>query len=753
MESNGVSQEAAAVEILKRRSGRQSLIGFTEYTKSDFKTNWHHKKIAGALESVERGECDRLIIFAPPRHTKSELASRRFPAWYLGRHPDKQLICSTYSGDFALDFGRDVRGIVSSEEYAKLFPDVKMSADSRAANRWQTNRGGVSVYVGVGGPITGRGADIAIIDDPFKNREEADSEARRESVWRWYTSTLRTRLMPGGAIILVLCMTGDTPVMLLDGSEKRLDAIRVGDKVATYENGRLSTSTVRNWRSNGRDFIFKITMSSGRIVRANGRHPFLVSDNGELKWIQTRSLTTANRIVTVRDSVGSGQGRSVLLKNVSNLRYVGDIATNTIIRKNGQMGVAHLPLVRTLIGLGRLSITTVLQLKNTISSFLRKMVNVLSAALRSLQGHGPETTDSALTTAMKRAWFVDFSVMPAIYQSGMSVANLWQPHSLNTSEFTLDRVTSVEADGEDEVFDIQVDRTENFIANGLVSHNTHWHDDDLAGRLLNRSPDEWTLVELQAISGEGTPNEEALWPEWYPLEALKRIKADVGPREWSALYQQRPQPDDGTYFIREWFRWYSDRPSNLNIYISSDYAVTEGGGDFTEHGVFGINEHGDIYILDWWSGQSTAEVWIDKLLDLVAMYKPMACFGETGPIKRAIEPFLIRRSRERKVYARFEWITRSGNKEAMTRGFQARASMGKVYLPRDKDWAHDLLSQLLRFPATTIDDKVDVCGLIGMALDQTHPATEVAKKKLIVYDRWDRAFNNMVDEDDSWKTV
>ena len=122
MQTSKLSPQEAARELLARRAARKSLIDFTTYTKPDFQVGEHHRQIAEALEAVERGECDRLMIFAPPRHTKSELASRRFPSWYLGRHPDKQLIAATYSGDFALDFGREVRGIVQSEEYKALFP-------------------------------------------------------------------------------------------------------------------------------------------------------------------------------------------------------------------------------------------------------------------------------------------------------------------------------------------------------------------------------------------------------------------------------------------------------------------------------------------------------------------------------------------------------------------------------------------------------------------------------------------------------
>jgi hypothetical protein len=169
-----------------------------------FETARHHQQIAESLEAVERGEIKRLMVFAPPRHTKSELCSRRFPAWYLGKNPDKQIIASTYNQDLASDFGRDVRGIIASDEYKNVFNDVSLKEDSKAANRFHTNSGGIYVSVGVGGPITGRGAHIALIDDPIKNREDADSEIYRERVWKWYTSTLYTRLMPGGAIIVIL---------------------------------------------------------------------------------------------------------------------------------------------------------------------------------------------------------------------------------------------------------------------------------------------------------------------------------------------------------------------------------------------------------------------------------------------------------------------------------------------------------------------------------------------------------------------
>ena len=143
------------------------------------------------------------MIFMPPRHGKSELASKRFPAWCLGRDPKRQIIAASYNSDLANDFGRNVRNLVAEPEFGQVFPNVSLAPDSQAANRMNTNHKGAYVAAGVGTAVTGRGAHIALIDDPFKDREEADSERRRDLVWDWYRSTLYTRLMPGGAIVLI----------------------------------------------------------------------------------------------------------------------------------------------------------------------------------------------------------------------------------------------------------------------------------------------------------------------------------------------------------------------------------------------------------------------------------------------------------------------------------------------------------------------------------------------------------------------
>lgn len=470
------SSSQAAAEILKRRRARANLIPFTEYTYERYETGRPHRLIAEQLERVERGEVDRLMLLVAPRHGKSELASRRFPAWSLGRHPEWQVISASATAELATDFGRDVRNIIASQEYRHVFT-TRLAEDSQAKGKWNTDAGGVYYAIGVGGAVMGRGADLLIVDDPFASMQDAQSETIRNSVWDWYRGTAYNRLQPGGRIVVI---------------------------------------------------------------------------------------------------------------------------------------------------------------------------------------------------------------------------------------------------------------------------NHRMNEDDLSGRLLAAQAaggDRWEVVELPAKL------DDAPWPERFPREALERIKANTAPRYWSALYLQNPVPDDGTFFKREWFDFYRDPPT-VHRYATGDFAVTEDGGDFTELATHGYAPDGSLYLgLDGWSGQTSADEWIERLIDQFARHKPLCFFGESGPIRRAVEPFLTRRMRERRTFCRLEWLPRSADKPTMGRSLQAMASMGKVKLP-DTEWGHRLLAQLLAFPSGKHDDAVDAAILMAMAVDQAHPATQVKAEAPKKRDRYDRD-----DEADSWKVA
>ena len=203
-----IEAQLIRLEKLKDRElCQQKFIKFVEKVWPTFISGAHHKRMADAFERVALGECKRLIINMPPRHTKSEFASYLLPAWFLGKFPQKKVIQTSHTAELAVGFGRKVRNLVDTEVYHEIFPDLSLSADSKAAGRWNTSRGGDYFAIGVGGAVTGKGADLLIIDDPHSEQEAAMAAVNPEvydKVYEWYTSGPRQRLQPGGAIVIVM---------------------------------------------------------------------------------------------------------------------------------------------------------------------------------------------------------------------------------------------------------------------------------------------------------------------------------------------------------------------------------------------------------------------------------------------------------------------------------------------------------------------------------------------------------------------
>lgn len=485
------SLEEIERELLKRRRAQANLIDYARYTMRHPKPYIpadHHLRIAEKLEAVERGEIDRLMIHMPPRHGKTELASHRFPAWVLGRHPEWSIIGSSYNGDKAADFGREVRNIVQGKSHQMLFPGTGLAEDSQAAMRWHTMVGGSYTAAGVGTALTGRGGHILLIDDPVKDREEADSQRLRDRAYSWYMSTAYTRL----------------------------------------ESEIASTDPDPLW--------------------------------------------------------------------VDQVIEEGDPFSGAIV------------LIQTL-----------------------------------------------------------------------------------------------------------------------------WHDDDLSGRLLRdmeRGGDQWDVLSLPAIREE-EGKIYALWPEKYPVERLEKTRATMIPREWQSLYQQKPTPDDGDYFKRDWFKWHSPQPDlraaiakhgKMKMVITSDFAVSDAqSADFTSLGVWGLQKDEPARLFKRWRGQTNASVWIEEIVGMMRDWQASIFFGESGVIRRAIEPILRRRMKEESVFCRLEWLTRTADKVASARPFQGRAEMGLISLPENNS-GEEIMAEMLKFPTGAHDDDVDMCALLGMALAKASPA-------------------------------
>ena len=466
---------AAIKRAIAAKKARDSLIEFTRFTMPDpsdlentdisrYVSAAHHELIAKEVEAVERGDTLRLIITIPPRHGKTELTTDRFTAWFLGRDPYREVMVATYNQTFAEDRGRKIRDIMQTPEYAQVFPEAVLKKDSKASDRLGLTAGGVAFFLGVGGSATGRGADLFTIDDPFKNREDAESAVTRDAVWSWFTSSAFTRLLPGGRMIIIL---------------------------------------------------------------------------------------------------------------------------------------------------------------------------------------------------------------------------------------------------------------------------TRWHEDDIVGRIQN--PDyvdpteaaKWKILTLPAVANDndvlGRAKGEALWPARYPVETLDSIRRTIGPRDWSALYQQSPTPDDGQYFLRSMFVPYQrgELPEATNKYGASDHALgTKQQNDASVLGTIHIDKDGTWWIppdIAW--GRLPPEEAVEAMIDQMRRNKPIFWWAEKGHISQSLGPFLRERMRDEEVYCAIDEKTPTKDKLTRARGTMARAAMKPIRVPAFMPWWPDMLEQFLKFPNGKHDDVVDWLAWIGIGLD------------------------------------
>ncbi|QDP53759.1 MAG: putative terminase large subunit [Prokaryotic dsDNA virus sp.] len=266
---------------------------------------------------------------------------------------------------------------------------------------------------------------------------------------------------------------------------------------------------------------------------------------------------------------------------------------------------------------------------------------------------------------------------------------------------------------------------------------TRWHEDDLAGAILPegwngesgmiecRDGETWEVICIPAQAERdddylGRAPGEYIWTEWFDEDhwaPFKRI-----PRTWSALYQQRPAPDTGDYFKREWI--HEVEPDTMpareamQIFGASDYAVTANGGDYTVHVVLGIDYTGRLWLLDLWRAQASSDVWVDELCSLVRKWKPIGWAEETGQIKSGVGPFLVKRMIETQSYTTREQFPTRGDKAVRAQSIRGRMAMQGLYVPRGAPWLADLISEMLSFPVGSHDDQVDALGLAGQLMDR-----------------------------------
>lgn len=577
-----------------------------------FSRTGFHSYVCRRLDELEQGRCNRLILTCPPQHGKSTLVAEEFVSWHLGRHPDHRVVLASYSQTRSIRHGRASRERLRDPGFQAVFPACKLwEGGSAAAASWQTTEGGGCISVGTGGSLTGETADLMVIDDPVANAEEANSPTMRENVWDWFLSTAMTRLSEKGVVAIIMCMTGDTPILMADGTERQLREIKPGDRVATYDGGKLRSSTVKNHRSNGKDSVFRIRTTSGKVVRANERHPFLVEEHGELKWIRLQNLTTDHKIVTVRGSGENGLENCASFQDVQSLQNVGDTARRITERRSGQTDIGHRLTTQSQGEVFVSSLDTGSRVRNTMR--WSKLREADAQSVTNFQGKtsehiGEESCASIIAT--KQTEFVRCCATIATLQSHTQKLKQQPLPWPGTCDFTSEKIESIVPDGIEEVFDVQVEGTENFIANGLVVHNTRWHLDDLVGRLLVNQPGVWRHINFKAIAGPGDllgrKSGEALFPEIKSAKFVTEQRNNLT-RYWaSALYDGEPVPRGGHLLDANTLRIVQphDVPDGLRWVRGWDPAAVDkatsksGDPDFTAGAKCALDHQGNFWVAD-----------------------------------------------------------------------------------------------------------------------------------------------------------
>ena len=725
---------------LVREKAQQDFLSFVREMWPGFIHGRHHALMAKKFQEIVDGKLKRLIINMPPRHTKSEFASNMLPAWFLGKFPEKKVIQCSNTAELAVGFGRKVRNLVGSEQYSKIFPDVTLKSDSKAAGRWATNHGGDYFALGVGGTVTGKGADLLIIDDPHSEQEAKLAQGDPtvfDSVYEWYTSGPRQRLQPGGVIIVVMCMTGDTDVLMEDGSSAKLKDIRPGDIVATYENGQITTAKINNWQSSGIDSIYTVRTQSGIILRANERHPFLVQIGEERLWIKLKDLKLGMQLVATKDVTGqldlkqdqenaalanheslitertltphtdqldiTESGKTLPAANALNLQSVKACA-NHVIAKSIHLGQELLRKA----GIVALSTGTESQVWNMTAWLKCVATNVMCAVSRLLQKILGRTGAGScvLTTITSPELSEGCSAMTATSPLDMAKPQIICNGPLSTYSIILDQIVEITSSGEEEVFDVEVDRTENFIANGIVSHNTRWSDKDLTGKLL-KDDTEWDIVQLPAI----LPSGNALWPEFWDIKELLALKEELPVYKWNAQYQQTPTGEEGALVKRDWWqRWEDDRPPKCEFIIQSwDTAFTKSQrADYsacTTWGIFHLNENPEdvnIIMLDAWKDKLEFPDLKDTAKRFYDEWQPDACIIEA---KAAGAPLIFELRRMGVMVSDYTPV-RGNDKFVRINSVTDLFRSGRVWAPETK-WAEEVIEEMARFPNAEHDDLVD----------------------------------------------
>jgi len=740
-------------------NAREDFLAFCVRVYPEFKVGPHHRHMRPLLHKVCAGEELRLTVSMAPRFGKSEFTAYLYVAWYLGKHPNHQIMMVTHTADLSATFGRKVRNLIDSQVYRDIFPDTVVSRDKSASGDWTTTKGGMYLAVGIGGSVAGRGADLLIGDDLVSEQAvlAGDPDKAFANAFDYLQVGPLQRLMPGGRIIMIGCMTAETRVLMADGTEKELQYIVAGDEIATYDNGAIATSHVTNWIKHRADFVYKIRTSSGKIVRANKRHPFLVDREGVRTWVRVRDLKVGDCLVEVvqpkgvfdrtrqKDCVpfatsdictqqagqapnagtdigGSGAESRALRKAANSQSSAQDFATAAMAKRIGKKVNAALQKLKNAIcicvtGMGLVKKTTNVCWPNKTGGAR----SVSSPQREKTQGPGGNQ-NCTLTTATTLTVSEDCFATTAIWQSGMQKRSSDCVQLLSTYATTPSAIVEIVEDGCEAVFDIEVARTENFIANGVVSHNTRWGKKDPIGRALawaENNPDSipWHEVRFPAIM----PSGKSLWPEQWPIEQLLAKKAGMAPQYWAAQYMQEPTSEEGALIKREWWRrWDKPKPPKCDIILHS-WDTAHGKNDSADPSAvhtwgiwFNEEENQDqLILLDAWTGRKEFPELKKFAFEYYREWEPDMVIVE----KKAAGAPLIQEMRATGLPVHEYTPSRGADKRVRINSVADIFSSGMVWAPETR-WAQEVIDQIAEFPNSEHDEHVDCCSQALMRFRQ-----------------------------------
>ena len=760
-------------ELKDRKLNQTKYIPFVKAMWPSFIAGRHHAKMAEAFERVADGTCKRLIICMPPRHTKSEFASYLLPAWFLGRFPGKKVIQCSHTAELAVGFGRKVRNLVDTEAYQKVFPDLVLSADSKAAGRWNTSKGGDYFAIGVGGAVTGKGADLLIIDDPHALE---------------VSTPIAT---PNGFVALGDLKVGDEvfgpdgwPTKVVAKSpvyhDRELFEARTFDGETIYADAkhlwsvRTSTRTKDPYRNLTTEELTESRSSAFMIPRHSAvqyPHIDLPIDPWVLgAWLGDGTSCLGRMTAHPDDAVfmrGEFKRRGYETTDLADKFNFGVKGLWSQLKTLGVLGNKHIPeqymtasflqRMDLLCGLmdtdGNVTASGQCVFHNKDAELVDQVVELLRSLGRKCQRRTYTTKGKFGTCEMHRVTFKlkDCALMPRKRYRTRTTHD--KQHRSITVQKTEQRgsVQCITVEREDGLFlagrgyvvthnseqeaalaesnpDIY-DKTYEWYTSGprqrlqpggaIVVVMTRWSQRDLVAKVTKaaaqRGGEEWEVIEFPAILPSGNP----LWPEFWSLEELSALKNELPNSKWMAQYQQNPTGDQSAIVKREWWQTWerSDPPKCEFILQAWDTAFEKTQrADYSACTTWGVFYHPDD------SGTTQANIILlnafrDRMEFPELKRTVLREYREWEPDgliveKKASGAPLIYELRSMGVPVQEFTPSRGNDKISRLNAVSDLFASGRVWAP-DTRWAEEVIDEVASFPGSEHDDYVDT---VSMAL-------------------------------------